>query len=639
MKKIMKLLFGLVMMMIIGITFSQPAQADTKKFSDLKPVDGGGGVKESSITTPKGKRYKNVLKFDASWNDSATYNLNKKYDTFEGVFVTSKDTGDGNFEFTIYGDDKELKYYKGITNKRQNISFSVNVTGVKTLRIESKNVGDWSNGFVFIADAELTDNSDSKTVELKAGKTTKASLSVGNKTTLKIKNVKKKIKWTTSKKTVAKVSSKGVVTAVKPGTATIKGKVAGKTYTCKMTVKNADAKAQSVKFANVTGGEFVKGSNATVSFKLANASTNVEVKILDSSNKAVYTKKYAKCKKNQQLSFVWNGKNSKGVAVSEGRYRVCIIAGTIKTYSKELTLCAQEFAGGDGSKTNPYQVSNLTQLRAVNRHNGYYFKQTKNIDVNYASFAPLFTMDNPFNGNYNGNNLSISNINAVYDSMDGVAIFAAIGEKGNVSNLEVKNCIFKGKSYVGTIAGENKGVIENCKASTCNVTGTVTYVGGITGYSHNRVKKCTVQNSVVSNNSTEREDVRVGGIVGHNVGIIDTCIINSSQIVGSADYTNVGGICGSNDAGTIVSCSGKDFTVTAITNNWYEDHARAGGVVGYNKGTVQSCNMIITLISSKNNDDKTGNYGGIAGLNESIISNCSFEGCDKAIGYNAGTLV
>lgn len=65
----------------------------------------------------------------------------------------------------------------------------------------------------------------------------KITLTVGKKTTLKLKNNKKKIKWSSTKKKVATVSKKGVVKAKRKGTAKIVAKVGKKKYVCKVTVK------------------------------------------------------------------------------------------------------------------------------------------------------------------------------------------------------------------------------------------------------------------------------------------------------------------------------------------------------------------------------------------------------------------
>ncbi|WP_310604814.1 Ig-like domain-containing protein [Anaerosporobacter sp.] len=66
---------------------------------------------------------------------------------------------------------------------------------------------------------------------------TSLSLNVGSSSQLKITGTTKKVTWSSSKTSVASVSSKGKVTAKKEGTATISAKVSGKTYKCKVTVK------------------------------------------------------------------------------------------------------------------------------------------------------------------------------------------------------------------------------------------------------------------------------------------------------------------------------------------------------------------------------------------------------------------
>ena len=67
---------------------------------------------------------------------------------------------------------------------------------------------------------------------------TKLTLDPGKTATLKLVNTKQQIAWSSAKKSVATVSSKGKVTAKKPGTTTITAKVKGKKYTCKVTVRN-----------------------------------------------------------------------------------------------------------------------------------------------------------------------------------------------------------------------------------------------------------------------------------------------------------------------------------------------------------------------------------------------------------------
>ncbi|MDF2942702.1 MAG: putative surface protein responsible for cell interaction [Herbinix sp.] len=85
------------------------------------------------------------------------------------------------------------------------------------------------------------------------------TLEVGKVKTLKITGTSKKIIWSSSKKTVATVSSKGKVTAKIAGTTTITATVAGKKLTCKLTVKepanpylkDAPFKATEIKIENI----------------------------------------------------------------------------------------------------------------------------------------------------------------------------------------------------------------------------------------------------------------------------------------------------------------------------------------------------------------------------------------------------
>lgn len=73
---------------------------------------------------------------------------------------------------------------------------------------------------------------------------TKKTLTVGKQVTLKVKGTRKKVKWSSSNKKVASVSSKGKVKAKKAGKATITAKVGKKKYKCRITVKKKTATTQ-----------------------------------------------------------------------------------------------------------------------------------------------------------------------------------------------------------------------------------------------------------------------------------------------------------------------------------------------------------------------------------------------------------
>ena len=90
----------------------------------------------------------------------------------------------------------------------------------------------------YVDPAETAEIADEETPLAKPKLSKKsATLDVGKTLTLKLKNNKKKVKWTTSSKKVATVTSKGKITAKGAGKATITAKVGSKKYTCKITVK------------------------------------------------------------------------------------------------------------------------------------------------------------------------------------------------------------------------------------------------------------------------------------------------------------------------------------------------------------------------------------------------------------------
>ena len=78
------------------------------------------------------------------------------------------------------------------------------------------------------------------------------TLYVGKSSTLKVSGTKSKVKWSSSNKSVATVTSKGKVTAKQAGSATISAKVGKKTLKCKVTVKEKFSASEATKKISVT---------------------------------------------------------------------------------------------------------------------------------------------------------------------------------------------------------------------------------------------------------------------------------------------------------------------------------------------------------------------------------------------------
>lgn len=102
----------------------------------------------------------------------------------------------------------------------------------------------------------------------------KLTLEVKQSYTLKLKNCKKKIKWSSSKKKVATVSAKGKVKAKKAGKTTITAKVGKKKYTCKVTVKKASSTKVSPAPKNTQAPQPTATTQAPLATSTPSVSTN-----------------------------------------------------------------------------------------------------------------------------------------------------------------------------------------------------------------------------------------------------------------------------------------------------------------------------------------------------------------------------
>lgn len=130
--------------------------------------------------------------------------------------------------------------------------------------------------------ASTATNVSNKTIVMNK-KTTKATVYItGKKTKYTLSLVvngkaisSKKVKWKSSKKTVATVSSKGIVTLKKKGSSTITATYKGKKYTCKLTVKKATFRLEKTKATIKKGGTITIKTTAipkgTITYKTLNA--------------------------------------------------------------------------------------------------------------------------------------------------------------------------------------------------------------------------------------------------------------------------------------------------------------------------------------------------------------------------------
>ena len=140
---------------------------------------------------------------------------------------------------------------------------------------------------------------------------------------------------------------------------------------------------------------------------------------------------------------------------------------------------------------------------------------------------------NSFNGTFDGNGHTISNLNIDSGLADGNrhGLFATLEKNATVKNLTVKNAnVFSSNTPVegsGVIAKVNNGKIEKCFVDSATVQlGNWANLGGIAGANNGTINNCGVVNSNLTRRwggSSSSCNKSIGGISERNNGKITNC--------------------------------------------------------------------------------------------------------------------
>ena len=196
---------------------------------------------------------------------------------------------------------------------------------------------------------------------------------------------------------------------------------------------------------------------------------------------------------------------------------------TNKYYS--IDICANSYAGGDGSKTNPYEIARAEQLaklaRDVNNGNtfrGKYFKLTADIDLSDGIWMPIGKYYNDGNGNrlffgkFDGNGHVIKNMHIQWEDVDARkaksvwGLFSTLQGESSTNLTTVTNLIIE------------KARVE--KKSGFSPDGSGYYVGVVAGeiYPNTELSNIIIRNSEIKDNDETYDlnrETKIGGIAGN----------------------------------------------------------------------------------------------------------------------------
>jgi len=255
------------------------------------------------------------------------------------------------------------------------------------------------------------------------------------------------------------------------------------------------------------------------------------------------------------------------------------------SYSAYANGCNTYFEE-EGTASEPILIENLNDLRElmdcpVLWHS--HFLLVNDIDATSIGEyypKPVGNLSTSFNGTFDGNGKTISNLNYQYsESAEYIGFFGKIGESGYVHDLNLKNITIQQGTSGDQIPNENGYNYY--------------FFGGIAGWNAGKIHSCYVDGTVSG-------FIAVGGAVGANHGeILGThaaCTVYGAEIVGG-----------------FVGCNGfSDFDEDQIPNTQQTD---------VNK-LIQGCSAKGNVIGVRVDSDYPSSYeyqgskiGGFVGLN------------------------
>lgn len=269
-------------------------------------------------------------------------------------------------------------------------------------------------------------------------------------------------------------------------------------------------------------------------------------------------------------------------------------------------VCLGITDNGSGKiEEDPFVICSVDDLNNVRNGLGKHYKLGKNLDLGVSpynegeGFEPIGSDDSGFEGSFNGNNYTISNLYINLPENDNIGLFGYI-KYTESKMIEIKNLILTDVNIIGS---NNVGSI----------------VGNFMWFS---ILSTVHSSGTISGNSA------IGGLIGINnrAGFnSDGGDINSSSFNGNI-------YCGS-DCGGLVGLGYGNIENSYSNIKIISSESDVGGIVGYKRGDIINSYSIGEIVSSEGND-----IGGLVGYNRGGITD-SYSFCNVSGNNYVGGLV
>lgn len=251
------------------------------------------------------------------------------------------------------------------------------------------------------------------------------------------------------------------------------------------------------------------------------------------------------------------------------------------------------FAGGDGSKENPYQIATAAQLNAVRNHMDSNFVLINDIDLSKCNWEPIggikdVEAKDGFQGTFDGAGHTIDHLTLNYTivpvqfrSYYNVGLFSVMGDLSEIKNVNLKNV------NISVVSDNYDAVIRIGSVAT----------------NTNRISNCSTEGKI-NITSNKEGNLSIGGI-GTEATEVVKCINNINIFVNGYVQSHVGGIASTaKQASDCVNYGNIDI-------NTLENGATSGGILATGNEVMHCKNY--GAINTEINNGYTNRVGGILG--------------------------
>lgn len=221
---------------------------------------------------------------------------------------------------------------------------------------------------------------------------------------------------------------------------------------------------------------------------------------------------------------------------------------------------------GGAYETEELSIYTAAQLTAFaetvnngNDYTGVTIKLMANIDLTNVAWAPIGTNENHFNGTFDGNGCTISNLTYTGNY---AGLFGNCWTESSIENVNLKKVTLTSNHFAGAVVAHTYGDVKNCSVDGLTIT-------------------CSTEKI---DDAYDNGD-KVGGIAGWAAcGEITDCSVANATM---SAYRDIGGILGASIADNVptnvTGCEVSNVTITVdqtIENNYGYKTPNAAAIIG-----------------------------------------------------------